>query len=117
MDQLPNALSFLRELGLKDPEFHFADIWAGRGEFSKLELPQRLGLCRFMAHIFAAYRFSVLVQTFDPSTATDIRNRGEWPKSFGPVKFSDHGDLALIFALLRVRLYLNSLEGGMRRPA
>jgi len=112
MDQLPNALSFLRELGLKDPEFHFSDIWAGRGEFGKLELPQRLGLFRFMAHIFATYRFSVLVQTFDPDNATDIHNRGKWPERFGPLKFSDHGDLALIFALLRVRMHLKSLDGG-----
>jgi hypothetical protein len=36
MDQLPNALSFLKELGLEDPEFHFTDIWAGKGEYQKL---------------------------------------------------------------------------------
>jgi hypothetical protein len=112
MDQLPSALSFLRELGLKDPEFHFADIWSGRGEFRKLDLQQRLSIFRFMAHIFATYRFSILVQTFDPDNATDIRNRAEWPKSLGPLKFNDHGDLALIFALLRVRMHLKSLEGG-----
>jgi hypothetical protein len=112
MDQLPGALSFLRELGLKDPEFHFTDIWAGKGEFCKLNLQQRLGLFRFMAHIFAKYRFSVLVQTFDPDNATDIRNRGEWPETLGPLKFSDHGDLALILALLRVRMHLKAIEGG-----
>ena|SRR2546425_11704764 len=52
MDQLPTALSLLRELGLKDPEFHFSDIWAGKGEFHKLDLQQRLSIFRFMAHIF-----------------------------------------------------------------
>ena len=112
MDQLPSALSFLRELGLKDPEFHFTDIWAGKGEFRKLDLQQRLGIFRFMAHIFATYRFEVLVQTFDPDNATDTRSRAEWPESLGPLKFSDHEDLGLIFALLRVRMHLKSLEGG-----
>jgi hypothetical protein len=112
MDQLPNALSYLAELGLKDPEFHFTDIWAGRGEYQKLDLQQRLSIFRFMAHIFATYRFQVLVQTLDPDTAADIHDRADWPAQFGPLKFDDHEDLALIFALLRVRLHLKSLEGG-----
>ena len=112
MDQLPNALSFLHELGLKDPEFHFTDIWAGKGEYGRLDLQQRLGIFRFMVHIFATYRFTVLVQTFDPGNAADIRTGAEWPETFGPLKFDDHEDLALIFVLLRVRLHLQSLEGG-----
>ena len=112
MDQLPNALSFLKELGLKDPELHFTEIWGGRGEYSKLDLQQRLGVFRFMAYIFTTYRFPVLVQTFDPDNAADVINRANWPDNFGPLKFSDHEDLALIFALLRVRLHLKSLEGG-----
>ena len=112
IDQLPKALSFLQELGLKDPEFHFAEIWAGRGEFRKLDLPQRLGIFRFMVHIFATYHFKVLVQTFDPENATEILNRADWPESFGPLKFRNHEDLALIFALLRVRVHLNSLDDG-----
>lgn len=112
MDQLPSALSFLRELGLKNPEFHFTDIWAGRNEFDKLTLQQRLGIFRFMSHIFATYRFEVLVQTFDPENAVEVRSRAEWPETFGPLKFSDHEDLALIFALLRVRMHLKTLQGG-----
>jgi|SRR5438128_362060 len=112
MDQLPGALSFFRDLGLIDPEFHFTHIWAGKGEFGKLDLQQRLGIFRFMAHIFVTYRFQVLVQTFDPENAADVRGRAEWPESFGPLKFNDHEDLALIFALLRVRLHLKSLDRG-----
>lgn len=112
MDQIPNALSFLRDLGLKDPEFHFTDILARKGEFRKLDLQQRLGIFRFMANIFATYGFQVLVQTFDPESAADIRSRAQWPESFGPLKFSDYGDLALIFALLRIRGHLKTLDGG-----
>lgn len=112
MEQVPNALSFLEELGLSDPEFHFTDIWSGKGEFRKLDLQQRLAIFRFMAHIFATYQFRVLVQTFDPDNASDVQNRADWPESLGPLKFADHEDLALIFALLRVRMHLKAIEGG-----
>jgi len=66
MDQVPGALSYLQTLGLKDPEFHFTDIWAGKGEYRKLDLSQRLAIFHLMAHIFSTYGFQVLVQTFDP---------------------------------------------------
>lgn len=112
MDQIPGALTFFRDLGLRDPEFHFTDIWAGKGEFGKLDLQQRLGVFGFMAHIFATYGFKVLVQTFDPDNAVEVRNRREWPESLGPLKVNHHEDLALIFALMRVRMHLKSLHGG-----
>jgi len=112
MDQLPNALSCLSELGVRNPEFHFTDIWAGKGEYAKLDLQARLGIFRFMAYIFASYRFPVLVQTFDPDNATDVQRQADWPSHFGPLRVSDHEDLALIFLLLRVRLYLKGPECG-----
>lgn len=112
MDQLPSALSFLEELGIKDPEFHFTDIWAGKREFQMLDLQQRLVIFRFMSYIFTTYRFQVLVQTFDPEYASDVQRRADWPESLGPLKFSDHEDLALIFALLRVRMHLQAIEGN-----
>jgi hypothetical protein len=112
MDQLPHSLSFLEELGVTNPEFHFTDIWAGKGEFRKLHLQQRIGIFEFMAFIFSKYRFQVLVQTFNPDNAANIRNGAEWPETFGPLRFTDHQDLALIFALIRVRMHLKSLEAG-----
>ncbi len=112
MDQIPQALSFLQELGLRDPELHFTEIWGGRGEFSKLDMQQRLSIFRFMAYIFTTYKFQVLVQTFDPINMVEIQNSTNWPESFGPLKFSNHEDLALIFALLRVRLHLKGIEDG-----
>lgn len=112
MNQVPRALSVLREIGLEDPEFHFTDIWAGKGEFKKLSWDQRLGLFGFMAHIFTTYRFEVIVQTFDPDNAADIRSSAKWPEKLGPLKFSNHEDLALIFALLRVRVHLKERDQG-----
>lgn len=112
MDQFPHALAFLKELRFDDPEFHFTDIWAGKREFARLDLSQRLAIFRFMAEIFSTYDFKILVQTFDPDNAEDLCRRAEWPKNFGPLKFDDHRDLALIFALLRVRMHLKSLHDG-----
>lgn len=112
IDQLPNALSRLKELGLKDPEFHFTDIWAGKGQFRKLDLQQRLGIFRFMADVFSRYKFQVLVQTFDPDNALEVQNGANWPENFGPLKFCNHEDLALIFTLLRIHTHLEGLQGG-----
>lgn len=112
LDQFPQALAFLQELGLNDPEFHFTDIWAGKGEFEKLDLQQRLAIFSFMAEIFSTYSFRILVQTFDPNNAKDVQDRATWPQRFGPLKFDEHADLALIFALVRIRLYLKSLADG-----
>lgn len=111
MDQLPNAVSFLTTLGITNPEFHFTEIWNASGEFNKLTLDQRLGIFRFMAFIFAQYRFPVLVQTFDPRNAAEVLSHAAWPDSLGPLKFSDHEDLALILALVRTRLHLKEEHG------
>jgi Protein of unknown function (DUF3800) len=111
MDQLPNALSFLKEeVGIKNPEFHFADIWAGRNAFAKMDLQARLAIFRFMAFIFSTYRFPVLVQTFDPDNAADFQRDSDWPETVGPLRINDHADFALIVLLIRIRLYLKSPE-------
>lgn len=107
MDQLPDALALLSELGLKDPEFHFADIWAGKGEYKKLDLQQRLAIFRCMSEIFVTCRFKVFVQTFDPENASVVRGQANWPEGLGPLKCSNHEDLALIFLLSRVHAHLN----------
>ncbi len=115
MDQLPKALLALKEFGLKDPEFHFTDIWAGKGDYKKLTLQQRISIFEFMAHIFEIYRFQVLVQTFDPDNAAELLNHdsaADWPANLGPLKLSSHEDLALIFVLSRIHMHLKSLEGG-----
>src|SRR6266542_2080835 len=113
MEQVPSALSFLRDLGLKDPEFHFTDVWSGKGEFRKLELRDRLKLFRFMAGIFKQYHFQVLVQTFNPDEAKTVLQQGTLPERLGPLKVRSHEDLALIFLLMRVRNHLQSVEGAV----
>lgn len=111
MTELPNALSYLSELGVTDPEFHFTEIFNGTGSFKSLDIRQRLAIIGFMAFIFQQYKFPVLVQTFDPRNAGDFLERASWPEALGPLKFSDHEDLALIVALVRTRLYLKEKYG------
>jgi hypothetical protein len=105
---LPTALALLRVLGLKDPEFHFVDIWAGKGEFTKLDLQERLDIFRVMTDIFVTHQLKVFVQTFDPENASVLRDRADWllPESIGPLKMSNHEDLALFFLLSRVHTHL-----------
>lgn len=107
MDQLPDALALLNEMGLKDPEFHFAEIWAGKGEYKKLDLEPRLAIFRCMSEIFVTCQFKVFVQTFDPENAAVVRGNDNWPEGLGPLKCSNHEDLALIFLLSRVHAHLN----------
>ncbi len=114
MEQLPEALSYLKEMGIHDPEFHFKDILAGKGDYKKVDLQVRLGIFGFMAHIFGQYKFPVLVQTFDPINSAEILASSSFPKSFGPLQFNKHDDLALIFLLLRVRQYLKERTEGSK---
>lgn len=114
MEQLPEALSYLKEMGINDPEFHFKDILAGKGDYKKVDLQVRLGIFRFMAHIFGQYKFPVLVQTFDPINSAEILASSSFSKSFGPLQFNKHDDLALIFLLLRVRQYLKERTEGSK---
>jgi hypothetical protein len=108
MDRLlPAGLALLSALGLKSPEFHFAEIWAGKGEYKKLDLQQRLDIFRFMSDIFTTHQLKVLVQTFDPDNAAVLRDQCDWlPESVGPLKLSNHEDLAFFFLTYRVHEYL-----------
>jgi hypothetical protein len=70
--QFPNALGELRNL-IGAQEFHFCDIYAGRGEFKNVDLQLRLSLFEFMAYIFSVYRFPVIVQTLDPDSHAAVQ--------------------------------------------
>ncbi|SRR6266498_6150370 len=112
MDGVPNALAYLKKLGVNNAEFHFSDIWAGKNAFDNLPLKYRLAIFEFMVHIFNRYGILALVQTFDPPQAQRIQAAAKWPEMFGPLRTSNHEDLALIFLLLRVRMYLQDNVGA-----
>ena len=106
VEQLPRALSYLKEMGINDPEFHFHEILSGKGDYKKIELKIRLAIFKFMTHIFQEYKFTVLAQTFDPDNSAKLLTKADFPESFGPLKFKRHDDLALIILIMRVRQYL-----------
>ena len=114
--QFPRALSEVRKT-FGASEFHFTDIYMGRREFKHVPLATRLGLFRFMAHIFATYGFPVFVQTLDPDSLEEIRGRADFPERLGPFNLEKHEDLALFFLLLRVKRHLEQAYSGSDRLA
>ena len=109
--QFPLALKELERL-TGATEFHFADIYSGRKEFKALDLQVRLALFEFMAHIFSAYQFPIIVQTFDPETLSDIHTRSgnQLPNRVGPFDFTKVEDAALFFLLIRLKWFIEEIR-------
>ncbi len=107
MEQMPLALEEMQLLIGAD-EFHFTDIYSGKKQFKDIKLRARLGLFKFMSHIFSVYKFPIIVQTFDPETLADFRakSNGQLPNSIPHFDFNNCGDLALFFLLIRLQSYL-----------
>ena len=113
--ELPRAVEELRNI-TGAAEFHFSDIHAGKKTFGNIDLNVRLGIFRFMAHIFSVYRFPVIVQTFDPDSIADIRSRAPFPQKLGMFDLTKIGDMALLTLLFRVEWFLKEIgtEHGVR---
>lgn len=107
MSQMPEAIEELRHIA-GAAEFHFADIYGGKGNYKGVDLKIRLALFEFMAHIFTTYRFPVIVQTLDPGNVSDIHDGANLPKQVGPFNLTKQDDLALLFLLLRVKWFLEN---------
>jgi len=105
IEQLPLAVEELRHVTGAE-EFHFADIYAGKGKFKGVDLQVRLALFKFMAEIFRLYNFPIFVQTLDPISLNDIHKRGGFPDKIGPFNLGKHEDMALLFLLIRIKRYI-----------
>ena len=105
-EQLPHALDELSRL-TRANEFHFTDIYGGRKQFVEVPLEVRLGIFRFMAHIFSIYGFPIFVQTLDPNSLGKLQSQMAWPSRVGPFNTEKHQDLALLILLWRIKSYLN----------
>ena len=107
MEQMPQALDELHNT-MGAEEFHFTDIYSGKKQFKDVDLQVRLSFFEFMAHIFSAYNFPIIVQTFDPETLADVRSRskGQIPDSIPHFDFTQCNDLALFFLLSRLKMYM-----------
>lgn len=107
LEQFPQALCELQRI-TGATEFHFGDIYAGRGLFKNVDLQIRLAVFEFMAYIFSMYQFPIIVQTFDPVTLADIRTRsyGQLPERLAPFDFTKPEDTALFFLLIRLKWFM-----------
>ncbi len=114
--QFPQAIDELESL-TGASEFHFTDIYNKRRAFKDVPLQVRLGVFEFMAYIFSVYKFPVFVQTLDPNTLKDLRDRGSFPERVGPFNFRNHEDLALFLLLLRVKWHLEKKYSASERLA
>lgn len=105
--QFPKALYDLRRM-TGATEFHFCDIYAGRGPFKTIDLRIRLALFEFMAYVFSLYKFPIIVQTLDPETLSDIRARGlrMLPDRVGPFDLRKPDDAALLLLLIRLEWFM-----------
>jgi len=105
--EFPGALAELQE-SFHANEFHFADVYAGRGTFKGVPIAARLGIFEFMANIFKTYDFPVLVQTFDPENLLEIRRAAPLPEHIPGFDLRKPEDAALFFLLLRTKWFLES---------
>lgn len=105
IEQLPEAAKELHSITGAD-EFHFADIYSGTRKFKGINLQMRLAIFEFMAEIFRVYRFPIFIQTLDPNSLKDIRNRGPFPDTVGLFNLKKPEDTALFFLLLRIKWHI-----------
>lgn len=103
--QIAATLELLEELtGAK--EFHFHQIYGGRGPFKTIDVKKRVGLMGFMAHIFRSSMFTVIAQTFDDRFVAEFRSKAPLPDRVGRFDFQKPSDLALFWLLFRVKNHL-----------
>jgi hypothetical protein len=111
MRQMPRSLEELqRQTGAN--EFHFTDIYAGKGNFKKVSPSLRVALFEFMANIFLVYNFPIIVQTLDPVSVQELRARADFLTQVGPFNLAKHEDVALLFLLVRVKKFLEQHADG-----
>jgi len=87
-------------------EFHFTDIYSGKGEFKKLSVKDRIKIFWDFAHFYSLYRFPIYTQSF---TRDDIiRNGIIIKKKLRAENFdlSDNSDIGLMYLLQMLKKYL-----------
>src|SRR5688572_754339 len=85
-------------------ELHFSDIYGGNREFTDVEWGDRLGIFETIAKSFGEYGYTILIQSLEPSQLQEWKAELQLPPSLGVFNFKKHGDTALFFLLLKVRM-------------
>jgi hypothetical protein len=118
--QMPPALDELK-LQTGAGEFHFAEIYGGKGDFDGKPLNLRLALFGFMQHIFATYMFPVIVQTLSAENLAEMSQRESGCDLFrgkvGVFDMTNPADAALFLLLCRVKWFLAENRSEFALPA
>jgi len=126
LNEAITALGF--DLGLK--EYHFVDIYSGKGPFREVGLEARLLIFKMFSALFYIHELLIYVQTFDP--VVHGRLASSLPKPLPKVAdcfdMHSHQDAALWLLLVRVWEYILAkrtsknhramvfIDEGLRKP-
>ncbi|HTU21061.1 MAG TPA: DUF3800 domain-containing protein [Gemmataceae bacterium] len=102
-EEFAEVIEALRsDLGMS--EYHFAEIWSGKGPFRAVPMDERLVIFQMFADILYIHELLIYIQTFDPEThGAAITGWPELPKIAECFDLQCHEDAALWFLLVRVR--------------
>jgi len=118
-DQMAIVLKLLyqqiRELNVSTgaTEFHFADIFNGRKEYSSIDWTFRLNIFKRLADIFGMFRFPIFVQSLDAISGPKWRQHWQekgLPSRVAGFNLDKYSDLALFTLLLRVIQYFDKQQ-------
>lgn len=107
LPELSEYVGLLRRLTLaSDAEFHFSDIYAGKGAFSGVSFKSRWNLFRLFVGIFQKYQFKMLVRTIDAQSLAVMRQSPDFPSRRGAFDLRQPAEAALAAILGRVDQHL-----------
>lgn len=116
IDQMPKGLHEL-EAQTGATEFHFAEIFGGRGQFASVDLSIRLAIFSFMQEVFDEYGFAVLVQTLDDLGIAEMQKRMPGPERATDFNLTKPADFALLLLLFQIRRFLSDHSSDYPGPA
>lgn len=107
--QMKDCLDILKKK-YKANEFHFSDIYAGRGAFKDISFNERMNIFWMFAEVHKEERYPMLTQTF--SKADFERNKliNIENSLIDGFNLKKESDFSLYHLLLRIKTFLNSNE-------
>lgn len=118
MEQMPGVLAKLHEIA-GTTEFHFTDIYNGKGGYRKLKPETRLCLFDLFAQIVVDHQLTFIVQSLDSRNSANIFDA--FGKGFEQLKaafdVTEGKDLSLLLLLLQIRRHLDKTMPKETRAA
>lgn len=114
--EFPGTLNELqRHLGIR--EFHATEILSGKGILRSVPITKRFAVFEFLAHIFAQYRFPLIVQTVGEQTIAEHSATFRELGVIGPFDFTSPVDAGLLLLLGRVKQHLRNRARNFAAPS